>query len=47
MKSIIIKLDADEAKFVKKVTSHGKYRHLLDAKSVYMNEIMIALASIS
>ena len=46
MKTITIKLTADEEKFCKKVTSTSKYRNLINAKDVYMDAIMRALATL-
>ena len=46
MKNIQFKLTADEEKFYKKVTSSSKYRNLINAKDVYMDVIMRALATL-
>jgi len=46
MKSITIKLDNDEEKFYKKVTSSSRYKHLKNAKEVYMDAIIRALATL-
>jgi len=47
MKTTTLKFDATEEKFIKKVTSHHKYKHLSDIKSFYMDAIMSSLAQIT
>jgi hypothetical protein len=46
MKTITIKLTSDEEKFYKKVISSSKHKNLIDAKKVYMDVIMRALATL-
>ena len=46
MKTITIKLSGDEEKFYKKVVSSSRYKNLIDAKKVYMDVIMSALATL-
>lgn len=47
MKTTTLRFDAAEEKFIKKVTSHYKFKHLSDIKSFYMDAIMRSLAQIS
>lgn len=47
MKTVSIRFTSDEERFIKKVTSYGKFKHLSDIKSLYMEVIMRALASVT
>jgi len=47
MKTVSIKFTSDEERFIKKVTSHSKFKYLSDIKSFYMESVMRALASVT